>query len=633
MNTLSEKLVSIAENTVQVREVAENNKVALSGSDTVTATGVCDVEHEVKVKLKSKNLFNINAIPSNSQLVNNGDGTLTVSKYGIGSGKTLQELCPALKVGDVVKLMMYSTPDNMGARAIYLYGANTSMYLNTSYTITQEMLNSEVFFYCAKDSNNALVETLVYDIQLEYGDTSTEYTPYIEDFTAVRKYSKQILPFPYDSTTTTKYGMTITVNDDGTITLDGTNTEFISFTLFSQALHPNTLLFKDGVTYHISGGYGFTIRYLDESGTRNWIGGSQPFTWQDTYTLDEVYLSITANSTYDNALLKPFIEKGTTATEYEPYYTGSNLWDEQVRGGHYSDKTGEPIYAYNVISSANPIQVSALRGQSIYNCGSAMLYAYFYDDNGVWISPQRAFNIGMAITVPNNATTMHFNISSAYGGTYKNDICIATSLIDYEPYVPRIQTEITRTGKNLCEIGTATFTKSKNITLKYPIKAGITYIVSAYVESTDTDNPGRVLIGYWNNEINANPCGNNSQLERENADYYTYITPTKDITRIDLYAALSWSNGDGDTATWKDITIVPLGVDNTYEPFVEPTTYPVNADGTVDGITSISPTMNLSSNVDGVTIECKYFPQSAKDTLEKVQGITEAMKQTKNIIL
>ncbi len=44
-----------------------------------------------------------------------------------------------------------------------------------------------------------------------------------------------------------------------------------------------------------------------------------------------------------------------------------------------------------------------------------------------------------------------------------------------------------------------------------------------------------------------------------------------------------------------------------YEPYTEPTAHTANADGTVDGVKSISPSMTLTTDVNGVTVECSYL--------------------------
>lgn len=49
-----------------------------------------------------------------------------------------------------------------------------------------------------------------------------------------------------------------------------------------------------------------------------------------------------------------------------------------------------------------------------------------------------------------------------------------------------------------------------------------------------------------------------------------------------------------------------------YEQYQAPTTYTANADGTVDGIRSLSPSMTLVSDTEGVVINARYFPESAR---------------------
>ena len=52
-----------------------------------------------------------------------------------------------------------------------------------------------------------------------------------------------------------------------------------------------------------------------------------------------------------------------------------------------------------------------------------------------------------------------------------------------------------------------------------------------------------------------------------------------------------------------------------YEPYQQGASYTPKADGTIEGVTSISPTMILSSNTDGVIIDCEYISQAGIDLL------------------
>ena len=44
-----------------------------------------------------------------------------------------------------------------------------------------------------------------------------------------------------------------------------------------------------------------------------------------------------------------------------------------------------------------------------------------------------------------------------------------------------------------------------------------------------------------------------------------------------------------------------------YEPYKKPTTHTPNADGTVEGVKSIYPSMTLLTDTSGVNIECEYI--------------------------
>ena len=66
-----------------------------------------------------------------------------------------------------------------------------------------------------------------------------------------------------------------------------------------------------------------------------------------------------------------------------------------------------------------------------------------------------------------------------------------------------------------------------------------------------------------------------------------------------------------------DVVIYPMlvlgGVDRTqFEPYVEPTTYTVNADGTVEDIKSIYPTTILYTDTSGAVIDVEYNKDTNK---------------------
>lgn len=76
--------------------------------------------------------------------------------------------------------------------------------------------------------------------------------------------------------------------------------------------------------------------------------------------------------------------------------------------------------------------------------------------------------------------------------------------------------------------------------------------------------------------------------------------------RLYIYGKTSSASDYDKPHTISNIQIELGDTATDYMPYVEPTEYTPNADGTVDGITSLYPTTILSTDTDGVTIDCEY---------------------------
>lgn len=124
---------------------------------------------------------------------------------------------------------------------------------------------------------------------------------------------KNLLVYPYPETTTVKSGVTFTDNGDGTISVNGTATAEVYFTLY------------DGETvegaYYLSGvpNGGKCRMYALGDGGQNIDNGSGAEI-ADGYRYITLY--IPQNVTVNNEVIKPMLNEGTTAIPYEPY-TGS----------------------------------------------------------------------------------------------------------------------------------------------------------------------------------------------------------------------------------------------------------------------------------------------------------------------
>lgn len=106
-----------------------------------------------QVTRSGKNFFNASKIPSSTGIVVTDNGkTITMPVITAGNGYTstsrkLSELCPNLKVGDVVTLRFNRNLGIGKRKVIYLSGVNYTWYATVSLTITQEMLDSTVILY------------------------------------------------------------------------------------------------------------------------------------------------------------------------------------------------------------------------------------------------------------------------------------------------------------------------------------------------------------------------------------------------------------------------------------------------------------------------------------------------------
>ena len=160
----------------------------------------------------------------------------------------------------------------------------------------------------------------------------------VEDLTTVkvRKQGKNLIPFPYRDLaigTSTTNGIEFTVYEDGSILINGTATSNTTKYLYNNAT--DLLGLRSGITISGSknvsddtqqGNVYFMCNYYDSTGTmKQGLVVSTVSSGTKTIT-DEwkglgIYINIPSGNTLNNLLIKPQLEIGATATEYEPYIT------------------------------------------------------------------------------------------------------------------------------------------------------------------------------------------------------------------------------------------------------------------------------------------------------------------------
>ncbi len=143
-----------------------------------------------EIKSVGTNLFDVSKIPTRDNIANNGDGSISVTGYGISTGKTLKQLCPSLEVGDTATLKMVTD----GMQFIYLSQWDNVWDVGGTIDIAGTHLNSTVYLYC-KNQNGVYSKATISDIvvtvsrtgsgvvnreDMVCADRNTKYTPYLK---------------------------------------------------------------------------------------------------------------------------------------------------------------------------------------------------------------------------------------------------------------------------------------------------------------------------------------------------------------------------------------------------------------------------------------------------------------------
>lgn len=175
------------------------------------------------------------------------------------------------------------------------------------------------------------VDNVVLKPMLEVGAIAHSYEPTTESNVNLKEtvkglvtpQGKNLISYPYTSKEGTGNGITWTVNDDGTITADGTatNNSFFNLTNYIvgtwDTLHAGTYTIMDGVNLPIGG---VTLQVESTTGTQY---KNKTFTIEQDVVY-KIFIYIPKGTVADNITFKPMLEVGSIAHMYEPT-TESNI--------------------------------------------------------------------------------------------------------------------------------------------------------------------------------------------------------------------------------------------------------------------------------------------------------------------
>ena len=159
-----------------------------------------------EVNLTETNLFDISKVLTNgTQVVNNGDGTLTVQAYpgSASTPSTLTTYCPDLRAGDEVIISADTTSTN---KFIYLSGTNARWDFGTKRTILTSDLTSRVLWYSNDSSTPATISNIIIAKPIELAKIGT-YQDRIYNDSGKWYIEKQIGKVVLDSSNQSAWGL------------------------------------------------------------------------------------------------------------------------------------------------------------------------------------------------------------------------------------------------------------------------------------------------------------------------------------------------------------------------------------------------------------------------------------------
>lgn len=316
----------------ELKSTQESTSNAIKGKasgEIVRVNDVSPMEHTVKCKVRSKNLFdNLSNYKNGTYTYSNETLTVTdryVHKFiELEEGKTYTFSCKSTRTGadgGGVHIRAYKEDQRT---YVDIQGGSIINLLSPSFTLTMPKgypyIRIALYGHATSDGTGSATYT---ELMLEESKEATEYVPYIEPTTAtVTRCSKNIIPYPYSETTVTKNGITFTDNGDGSITINGTATTAAAVFYLAYIKNLGTTILQASTNSSLNG----TVT----NGTCTFSGGAMY-----NANHEAVILNIPNGTTVDNVTVFPQAEYGTEGTEYElnqSNATYSPLSDGTVEG-------------------------------------------------------------------------------------------------------------------------------------------------------------------------------------------------------------------------------------------------------------------------------------------------------------
>ena len=241
--------------------------------------------------------------------VDNGDGTITVN--GTANATTSFPLATIKGITDITQ-KYYLTGAPIGGSyyiCIMVYYYYNNKYVGEQYDKGDGLL-------IELSSLGYEVDEIRFYVRVGNGKTADNliFKPMLQTYDSINN----LLTYPYYDTTKTISDVTFIDNGDGTITANGTATAYAPFYLIK-----NSYEMKAGKNYRLfsSKNLPMIVSYK-VNGTTNYIStgstGLLTFTWDESWSLGNIYLQLTSGKTLENETVLPKFEM-IDGDGYEPY--------------------------------------------------------------------------------------------------------------------------------------------------------------------------------------------------------------------------------------------------------------------------------------------------------------------------
>lgn len=427
-----------------------------------------------------------------------------------------------------------------------------------------------------------------------YGDTSqTTYT------------GKNLLKMPIVSNSSN--GITWTVQDDGSIILNGTSTDSVGIRANNV-----TIPAVEGETYTLSAtgmgeAYNFGYKNSDSGANIFVVTSTSPTT---TAVVTSKMLSqanrldmyIQSGKTFNNQRVTLQLEKGSTATSYEPYVggvpspnpdypqvvqtvtgenvvkiCGKNLWGAEEHGS-INENTGEDVWNANRWRTVGYIPVKSNTAYTLSSNASADIWHIFcfYDSGKNFISGVAVCGGSQTQTTPANCKFMRCVIcDTASIKTTERQLEKGSTPTEFIPYQSG-EYEI-NLGKNLYDKSSADYnvylgTESVAVnaqgngwSIAIPVEVGQTYTFSRQITTGQASDTNYAFIG-------SVPASGVAYIGgRQSLGTGTTFTATAPSGAKYLIVYYAWNSPATQRAVAKDTFQIELGSTPTsYAPYFTP---------------------------------------------------------------